>query len=144
MIDDYSNFNSSSLEIAVQKFLLGLGATWQEGWTSCFAHITNELLQKKTNLTTFEDSTYCPFTNASDPLYLNDPCCNVRQQEVACCRPRNITIDYEQSVINADAVADQCQRPKCITDTIADFMTLQQSSADRVTGCTATTAKVIP
>lgn len=142
-IDDYASFNSSSIEVAVQKFLMTLGETWNEGWTSCFSYISNELLQNQIEATSFEDTTYCPFTEISDSRYLNDPCCNVRQQEVECCRPRNVTMDdYGLSVVNADVVANQCQRPKCVSETIADFLTLQQSSGDRITGCTATTSKV--
>lgn len=143
-IDEYSNFNSSSIEMAVQKFLMAIGETWHEAWTSCFSYVGNQLVQNQMEAMSFEDTTYCPFTDLTDSRYLTDPCCNVRQQEVACCRPRNVTIDdYEVSVVNADVVANQCQRPKCISETIADFLTLQQSSGDRITGCTATSSKVL-
>lgn len=91
----------------------------------------------------FIDSTFCPFFDPTDPRYLYDPCCNVRQQELECCRVRDLNIDdYQNTVVSANAVAQQCMRPKCVTETINDYLTLQQSTADRITGCTGQSSKV--
>ncbi len=120
-----------------------LSLTWREGWTSCVSFIQDELLQTEVDSETFTNSVYCPFFDPTDPRYLNDPCCNSRQQEYQCCRARNVTVDkYENTTVNADAIARQCHSPQCITETINDYLVLQQSATNRLFGCTARSSNV--